>query len=530
MKKWKIDVHSITFRLGLYLSLFALVLIILVWFLQTWSMDNRYKDMKSAQTTRIAREIRSAYLSSGRDVWTLQSMIKDTASTNDLIIYVRDDNNTPIVLEDGSFVDNSFRAGGRFQETEDRIRRLHMLILSSEFDSATYIETDKGSNLQTLEYVSLLPTPTQSDTSYYMYIFAPLYPVQSTVAILRSQLKYIAILLLILAAILAFILSSRIARPIRDITRSAAEMSRGNYSVKFRGGNYTEMKDLANTLNMAENEMNKAGQYQQDLIANVSHDLRTPLTMIRSYAEMIRDISGDKPEKRNAHLQVIIDESDRLTTLVNDMLNLSRMQSHRMVILPAPFDLRQAADTILASYRVMEEKEGYHIIENLGKTPLPVIADEDKIKQVMSNLLSNAVKYCGEDKEILVTLKRTGRSVRFSVTDHGMGIAPEELPHVWDKYYKTSTHHVRQTEGTGLGLSIVREILTLHQAEYDVKSTVGKGSTFWFELPLQKVSRRGAAELLQAAPVQEAWAADVQASVQAEAAPAQEAAQEAKTE
>ena len=104
----------------------------------------------------------------------------------------------------------------------------------------------------------------------------------------------------------------------------------------------------------------------------------------------------------------------------------------------------------------------------------------------MINLVNNAVKYCGEDKVILVSLKRTGRKVRFSVTDHGQGIAPEELSHVWERYYKSSTHHVRTTEGSGLGLSIVKEILCLHKAEFDVQSTVGKGSTFWFQLPLEK--------------------------------------------
>ena len=115
-----------------------------------------------------------------------------------------------------------------------------------------------------------------------------------------------------------------------------------------------------------------------------------------------------------------------------------------------------------------------------------MIIDQERIKQVISNLVSNAIKYCGEDKLIFVNVKRTGKVCRLEVSDHGPGIAPEELPHVWDRYYKTSTNYVRETEGTGLGLSIVKEILTLHYVNYGVNSRVGKGTTFWFELPSEK--------------------------------------------
>jgi len=102
----------------------------------------------------------------------------------------------------------------------------------------------------------------------------------------------------------------------------------------------------------------------------------------------------------------------------------------------------------------------------------------------MNNLMTNAVKYCGEDKKIIVTIERNGREAEFRVTDHGQGIKPEEIPHVWDRYYQSSTHHVREASGTGLGLSIVKEILKLHDAKYGVDSTVGEGSSFWFSLPI----------------------------------------------
>ena len=110
------------------------------------------------------------------------------------------------------------------------------------------------------------------------------------------------------------------------------------------------------------------------------------------------------------------------------------------------------------------------------------LGDEEKIKQVITNLIDNAVKYGGEDKEVLIKIQKAGKSFRFEVSDHGPGISKEDLPHVWDRYYKASANYVRPAEGSGLGLSIVKEILTLHGANYGVDSEIGKGSTFWFEL------------------------------------------------
>ena len=211
--------------------------------------------------------------------------------------------------------------------------------------------------------------------------------------------------------------------------------------------------------------------------------------MIRSYAEMIRDLSGDNPKKRNTHLQVIIDESERMSHLVSDMATISAMQTKKIVLEKASFDLSAVSASILASYDIYQEQDGYDFVFNAPKDCI-VFADKDRITQVISNLTNNAVKYCGEDKYIALTIRKIGRKYRLEVSDHGPGIKPEELPHVWERYYKTSTNYVRETSGTGLGLSIVKEILMLHNANYGVESKVGKGSTFWFELDMVKKERK----------------------------------------
>lgn len=491
-----IDIHSIKFKLLAYFLIFIVVMMGAVWFLQIFFLNHYYEDMKTKQTTRIADQIRRSYLSGNkRSLSKLKNKIAEISSEDDLTIFVRTENGQTVTDKDGDPIDQQNYYDSHF---EIEMFRLNMKLQSNTFSNISLIRSGRDAQNRTLEYAGYL-TPDEDDeedaprdgakNTYILYIFSPLYPMHSTVQILQHQLLYIFVIALALASLLSVLLARHISSPIRNITDAASRMSKGDMTVKFQSDRFTEMKELAETLNLAQSEIERTGQYQQDLIANVSHDLRTPLTMIRSYAEMIRDLSGDNPEKRNKHLQVIIDESERLNALVNDMLTMSKMQSKRMLLISAPFDLNHSAADVMSTYEVLNDTEGYDIQFQHPKAPLIVNADQAKIKQVMNNLLSNAVKYCGEDKYIKVTLKRTGKKVRFSVEDHGPGIPADELPHVWDKYYKASANHARDTKSTGLGLSIVKEILTLHKADYNVSSTVGKGSTFWFELPIFFVNR-----------------------------------------
>ena len=448
--------------------------------------------MKTGEITKIANAVIDTYEDSGNDPYRLAEVLNDIYATNE-DIYIQVDS-----------LDGSMQIAPRYAEHISLYRykyNLQMQTLLAKLKEsplnkvATISENTNpltGETTKTLGYAcylsaarSLSPS-TDKSSEFVMYIFSPLYPVKSTISILRVQLIYITIIATLLA--LALYLARRISKPIKNITHSAAEMGKGHYGIKFQGGHYSEITDLANTLTNASRELEKTDMYQKDLIANVSHDLRTPLTMIKSYAEMIRDLSGNNPQKRDAHLSVIIDETDRLNVLVNDMLNLSRMQNRSISLERSNFDLKATAESLLASYELLAEQEGYHFKFNCS-APMIVNGDESRIKQVLSNLITNAVKYCGEDMVVIINLKKTGRKVRCEVIDHGAGIAPDEVNHVWERYYKSSTHHVRPTDGSGLGLSIVKEILTLHKANYGVNSKVGKGSTFWFELDLVKTDR-----------------------------------------
>lgn len=307
---------------------------------------------------------------------------------------------------------------------------------------------------------------------------AELAPLSATTYTLRIQLLFISIIVIIAAFILALILSAHISRPIRKMSKEASKLALGDYNVNFDGGNCTETENLSSILNSAANELSRLDKMQKDLIANVSHDLRTPLTMIEGYTEAMRDLPG---EANAENLQIVIDETKRLTALVNDMMEVTKYQVGMQTLNKNVFNFTAVVRTTLDRYAKLREKDGYKITFESDHDVF-VDADEGRILQVIYNLINNAVNYTGEDKTVRITQKIEYDKVKLSVTDTGCGIPEDELPLVWERYYKVHDFHKRANMGTGLGLSIVKNILQMHGAQFGVKSTVGVGSTFWFSL------------------------------------------------
>lgn len=511
--KLKPDFKSINFKTFIYFVLFAAVLMLLLWALQVLFLNNFYGIMKSSQTKTVARDLRTSYTTNNDDEFW--DDVEDLSRSYDLDVYVINyQAEFPILVRTTQREKNGLDYSETILDMYTGIRESstgttqidniadfygeELLNGSGNGASDQVAPDDEGPPVpnKILGYATVLnraDSGVNYENAVILYIFSPLRPVASTQRIMINILIYVTIISLILACIISLYLSTRITRPIRRITKSAEQLAQGKYGVVFKGGNYTEINQLADTLNSASIELEKSDVLQKDLIANVSHDLRTPLTMIKSYAEMIRDISGDNKEKRESHLQVIMDESDRLNTLVEDLLTVSRLQSGKLTIEEGEFSLTEAADSIVQTYSIMEEEEGYNI-NFVCPANFTVRGDEEKIKQVLTNLINNAVKFSGEDRTVEVSLTKKGRSVRCSVTDHGVGISSEDLDHIWERYYRSSSNMVRSSEGSGLGLSIVKEILTLHKCSFGVDSTLGEGSTFWFEMNVIKTEKRDTAD------------------------------------
>ena len=304
---------------------------------------------------------------------------------------------------------------------------------------------------------------------------------KESIGIMRHQFIYTTIIVLSVGVILALFLSIKISKPIDEMSATAKKWAYGDTSVVFSGNsNYAEINELAETLNYAKESVSKAGTLQRDLLANVSHDLKTPLTMIKAYAEMIRDISGDNKVKRDKHTQVIMDEADRLTMLVNDILNLSKLQSAVDELEMSEVNLSELTERVIGRFAPYVENQGFTIENNVAPDLLTVV-DEKKIEQVVYNLLGNSINYTGEDKVVKVYLTAENDKIILEIIDSGKGISKEKLETIWDRYYRFSETNTRPVKGTGLGLSIVKTILDAHHLRFGVRSKKDCGSNFFVE-------------------------------------------------
>ncbi len=474
----KLDTSSIKTTTLFSFLMFAMVLVTFLWVLTSFFLDTYYQKMRTQEVIRTADAIEAQYLkgSAGFEKYAIE-----TAGING--IFIRIDGLETSLVYDGT-------GGNRDNELfESDVARISQKLENSEYSSVTEtLHAASSDSAARLVYAAHIGAGRNLAA---LYIIAPLYPDQITIRIVKNMLGYITFILLSVACFLAYALSRRITSPIENLTRSATELSQGNYNVRFDGSSFTETKELARALNKASYEMEKTDFYQREILANVSHDLKTPLTMIRSYAEKIIDISGDNPQKRNADLQIIISETERLNRLVTDMLSVSNLQSNNVEMHRETFDLVEAAKDVYESFMVLGSSQGYDVHFHPCK-PAYVVGDRSRIMQVMTNFVSNAVKYSGENKFIDIQISKSNRKVAFHCVDHGVGIPSDEISHVWDKYYRTSANHERDIEGTGLGLAISKSILNLHSAKYGVKSEEGKGSDFWFEMDtVRKPSAKG---------------------------------------
>jgi len=316
--------------------------------------------------------------------------------------------------------------------------------------------------------------------NYYLILNTPLEPVESYIDFILNQYVYIAVIVIAISVILAFFLARRISSPIIKMKNEANKLAQGNYDVHFETESFSEIKDLATTLDDATGKLSKVNELRKDLVANVSHDIKTPLTMIRAYAEMIKDISGDDPKKREEHLDVILQETEYLDKLVSDMSQLSKLQSGVIELNKANFDLKNCTDNVVLLLSSVIKEKNINLVLDLDDST--VYADEIKLSQVIYNFLSNALKYSDDDTKITIRIRNDEEKVRLEVIDQGNGISEEALPYIWDRYYKVDKNFNRSVNSTGLGLAIAKAILEAHKARYGVESQLGKGSTFWFEL------------------------------------------------
>ena len=319
-----------------------------------------------------------------------------------------------------------------------------------------------------------------TSSGYIVLASTNLERVDQAMEVVSHQLILISVILLGVSLVSALLFARWFTRPVSLLSDAAKRVAAGDYNVRVELRSQDELGTLARDFNYMTGEIAKSTQLQRELIANSSHDLRTPLTLIRGYAETIRDLDGEDKARREDDLSVIIDESDRLSVLVGSVMELSKYSSGTEKPNPVRFDLAELTADVLRRYADRAEKEGFTLSQE-GPEELEVFADPVQIGRVLHNLVSNAIAHLSEGGAVRVVLSTQGGRVRAEVIDNGSGIEEKELPYIFERYYRARSDAGRR--GSGLGLSIVQAILVAHGAPFGVQSAVGQGADFWFELP-----------------------------------------------
>jgi len=308
-------------------------------------------------------------------------------------------------------------------------------------------------------------------------------PIGGALDVMKTQFKTDAVALVAIAFAMSMSLAFAVSEPVNKLSASAKKIISNKLKPETTTWGFKEVQGVAEHFGDAAKQIIEKENLRKDLIANVTHDLKTPLAIVKSYAEMIRDLTGDNKEKRDKQLEVIITEADRLTSMVNDIVELSKLESvgSASQLDMKDYDLSAQAKAVAARFEDFAAEKKIKLSSEISPG-ISISADYEKIERVIYNFLNNALKYTREGGEIKLTLSKTENGFRFEVQDNGVGISAEELPFVWDKYYKAnkSENHRRKIEGTGLGLAIVKRILIAHDLAFGVQSEVGNGSKFWF--------------------------------------------------
>ena len=445
-----------------YLLTFNIVIIILLWICEISIFDIYYEKTQLQTMSETIEKIRNT------ESDKLDITLHEIVYNNDICIALTDEKNYIATY-------NTKMNGCGLTASNSKVADLMLSFIESDDEVKSYKFVNEDKQVEALLY------GVKYSDENYIFLYSNLQDLSTVTLIVKRQIMYICIMGLLVAIIISIFLANKLTDPITRITKKAKKLGNGDYDVTFDESDITEIDELAMTLTQAKQELAKTDELRRDLMANVSHDLKTPLTMIKAYAEMIRDISHKDKEKMNEHLNIIVDETDRLTVLVNDILELSKMQSKASALAIEEFDLCEVINTILQKYQIIKETEKYKIEVNMPEKAL-VKADKKKIEQVIYNLINNAINYTGDDKHVTINVKKDKKSFLVEIKDTGKGIKKEEIPYIWDKYYKKDKKHQRNVISTGLGLSIVKQILEQHHFEYGVKSVLKKGSTFYFKI------------------------------------------------
>lgn len=456
-----------------YMLLHISIILLLIWLLQVTFLQPLYEHYKAQDVKKIQQQMVNNF--NYKDVDEAYRSIWEIAQENEMYVAIYNSECEPVMTP---FLFNEMG----IHETRfiGPLLNNYQTFLNRAVDemqrksSGDYVYYSKKGD----PFILVVSEISAKDGTYYILSRAPLEPVKATGDIIKRNYLMILIIGFFISILFAFLLSEHISKPIHALSKGAKAVAGGNFNyIVPEEKNDSEVSVLIRDFNQMTKELSKVDRIRKDLIANVSHELRTPLTLIKGYAETIRDLTGDNAEKREKQLDVIVDETDRLSLLIGDMLDLSRLQAEAVTFTKQQFNLSDTLERICKRYEYFKEK-GYTFKTEI-EPEVYVTADEGRIEQVLLNLIDNAINHSGDQAEITIKLLDR-QEPEVQIVNTGEQISEEDIKYIWDRFYHIDKSGKRRVTGTGIGLSIVKEILEIHKFPYGVLSNEQE-TTFWFK-------------------------------------------------
>jgi signal transduction histidine kinase len=340
-----------------------------------------------------------------------------------------------------------------------------------------------GRNQADPSIIVALPV-TSAATPTALFVYTPITGINQTIAALDKLFFYSLLLGMLAAIILALFISRSLTRPIANIAQAAAGFARGEYGSRTTATNNDEIGKLGQVFNSMADSLAHIEQNRRDFLANVSHELKTPVASIQALAEALHDGMVSRPEEQQRYLTTIVAETQHIDRLIRDLLDLAQLEAGELTIVREAVDLAAFLPAAVAQYDHMLHEKSLQLQFDIPADLPRVLADPGRLSQVLVNLISNAVRYSPVNAAITVSVRPDHRQATVAVSDHGPGIPLADQPYIWDRFYRVDKSRSRAGGGTGLGLAITKRLVQAMGGTIAVASTPGEGATFTFTLPL----------------------------------------------
>jgi signal transduction histidine kinase len=368
------------------------------------------------------------------------------------------------------------------------------------FQKGASIETEMMDSLLRGQELQGLKIEGNSKTRYYLVgkaiydreeLIGGLFVMTSVEGIYKSLEKIRSLILLasvgsiLLAMGFTFIVSRKLTNPLLEIEKATRKIAKGNFSTRLEVGSQDEIGNLVIAINDMAKELHRIQTTRSEFFANISHELRTPITYLEGYARVIREGRYPTEDEKNEYLLLIEQEAKRMMKLVEDLFELSKMEEGKIELQLEEVTLNKALEQAVSKVKISAQDKGLDVILRVEEKQLNIIADKVRLEQVLLNLLENAIRYT-DDGVIQLTCWEDGSEVRIAIQDTGIGIPEEEIPYLFERFYRVEKSRSRKYGGTGLGLSIVKQLVELQYGSIKVESKVGEGTEFQVSFQIYK--------------------------------------------